>query len=115
MHTGRTIEEALNQTVLNARQHASAAQMADKYCQDLFVEEGIYSYDLTTAGLWPGTDDSHRTQYAEKQREVKTKEKGDHQSHSADHEWNTQRAADHELTRVQQVARSSSFHTFSNK
>lgn len=86
MYPGRSINDALRQTVLAAQGQASAVRPPVVYWQDLFIEEGIYSYDLITASLCPGVADSHWTQYEAKQRDKVAQEKGDHHSHAVDHE-----------------------------
>ena len=62
MYAGRTINEALRQTILAAQGQASAIRPPVIYWQDLFVEEGIFSYDLISAGLKPGVADGHWAQ-----------------------------------------------------
>ena len=99
MYAGRTINEALRQTILAAQGQASAIRPPVIYWQDLFVEEGIFSYDLISAGLKPGVADGHWAQYEAKQREKVALEKGDHHSHSADHEWTIQRNVRAEMER----------------
>ena len=99
MYIGRTIEQALEQTVLSAKGQTAATRPPAIFWQDLFIEEGIYSYDLITTGLCPGTTDSHRAQYVAKRRDKIAQKKGDHHSHSADHEWSVQRGADAEMKR----------------
>ena len=99
MYAGRKINDALEQTIRAARGQASSVRPPVAYWQDLFVEEGIYSYDLITAGLKPGVADGHWVQYEAQQRDKVAQKKGDHHSHAADHEWTIQRNVRAEVER----------------
>ena len=99
MYPNRTINDALRDTILAARGQASTPRPPAVYWQDFFIEEGIFSYDLITAGLKPGVADDHWTQCEERLREKVAEQKGDHHSHASDHERGIQRDLRAEMAR----------------
>ena len=99
MYPNRTINDALRDTVLAAKGQASRPRPPAMYWQDFFIEEGIFSYDLITAGLKPGVADGHWAQYEERLRQKVAEQKGDHHSHMSDHERGFQRDLRAEMAR----------------
>lgn len=99
MNKNRSINDALRETILAAKGQASAVRPPVVFWQDLFIEQGIYSYDLISAGLCPGVSPDHRTQFEAQQRDRTAAKKGEHHSHAVDHETSIQRAARAEMDR----------------